>query len=377
MQPTRPLRICFPFVGDTVGGSHVSIAALIAALPSDAVEPVVVLHEEGLLAPFLAQRNIGYLRAPPAAPVDNGSILSQFFAMARCAPRLATFLRRQAIDIVHTNDARMHLTWGPAARLAGCRFIWHQRSADDSRRNAIYARLAHEILTISQHCKRILPPPMAANARVIAEPFDTTAQLPDRNRARQAALEACGAPAEANIVGYVGNFTGQKRPLVFVEAAAILRQRHERPMFFLMIGEPRAPLAQEIESRIDTLDLRDTCRLLGPRHPIEPWIAGCDVLVAPAINEGLGRTLIEAMLVGTPVVAADDGGHRELVRDGETGVLARPDDPQAFADAIGCLLDDCGRARALAAAAGEFSRTHFSAERHAAEMQSIYHALVQ
>lgn len=375
-QPIETLRVCFPFTGDTVGGSHLSVAALIEALPSGKVEPIVALHEDGPLAPYLENRGISHVRAPAVAAVGPGSIAAQIMAMARCAPPLATFLRRQSIDIVHTNDARMHLTWGPAARLAGCRFVWHQRSADDSRRNAQYSRIANKILTISQYCKQAFPAPMSAQATVVVEPFDTAAPAPESSSARKTLLQTYGAPADAKIVGYVGNLTQQKRPLVFLETARRLQDRSTGSFVFPMFGEAREPMEAMVEARIGDLGLRDVCRLMGPRYPIEPWIAACDVLVAPAVHEGLGRTLVEAMLVGIPVVAADDAGHREILDHGQTGLLVPPDNPEAFANAIAELLAREDYAHKLTLAAGDLARRRFSACGHAKHMQDIYRELV-
>ena len=80
-------------------------------------------------------------------------------------------------------------------------------------------------------------------------------------------------------------------------------------------------LKHEVTRKIAEHGLASQCVLMGPRFPIEPWIMGCDMLVAPAVNETFGRTLVEAMLCGTPVVAADDGGHKEIIRHGETGTV--------------------------------------------------------
>src|SRR3546814_14386086 len=60
-------------------------------------------------------------------------------------------------------------------------------------------------------------------------------------------------------------------------------------------------------------------------------MAACDALIVTAVEEPFGRTLIEAMLLRTPVVAANSGGNPEAIRHGETGLLAPADDPEAFA----------------------------------------------
>ena len=79
---------------------------------------------------------------------------------------------------------------------------------------------------------------------------------------------------------------------------------------------------------------------MGFRYPPEPWIAACDVLLVPAVEEPFGRSLIEAMLLGTPLIAADSGGNPEIIRHGETGYLVPPDDPDAFAERTLALLED-------------------------------------
>ena len=63
-----------------------------------------------------------------------------------------------------------------------------------------------------------------------------------------------------------------------------------------------------------------------------------DVLLVPAVREPFGRTLIEAMFLGTPVVATDDGGNREAI-GGDRG-LVPPDQPESFVETIHLLLTD-------------------------------------
>ena len=116
---------------------------------------------------------------------------------------------------------------------------------------------------------------------------------------------------------------------------------------------------------------------MGSRYPIEPWIAGMDVLIAPAVSEAFGRTLVEAMLCGTPVVAADDGGHREIIQHGKTGLLVEADSPVAFADAVCELLEKPEMARSIAATAKVEALKNYSVEAHVERIQSIYEAVLQ
>ena len=79
-----------------------------------------------------------------------------------------------------------------------------------------------------------------------------------------------------------------------------------------------------------------------------------DLLVWPAVNEAFGMALLEAQAHGCPVVAGGDGGVREVVRDGITGLVTPPGDVAALAAAVAGLLADGRRRRAMAAAARAF-----------------------
>jgi glycosyltransferase involved in cell wall biosynthesis len=267
----------------------------------------------------------------------------------------------------------MHLAWGPAARLAGARFIWHQRSAENSRRLGLYARLAHRVLTVSHFTKAKLPGTMGRRAEVVLNPFDVAPHQPKSIGERERLLTEMGAPSSARIVGYVANLSERKRPLVFVEMAAQLCTGN-RAIVFPMFGGARSPLREEVDALIRGRRLEGRCKLMGLRYPIEPLIAACDVIVAPAVAEPFGRAVVEPTLVGTPVIAADDGGNREILVHGKTGLLVRPDDARAFAAAVELLLDDAEQAARVASAAREMALERFSSAKHVADILAIYHA---
>jgi glycosyltransferase involved in cell wall biosynthesis len=265
----------------------------------------------------------------------------------------------------------MHRTWALAAKLAGAKVVWHQRSADSSRRLALYSRPADRVLTVSQFCKARLPGAMGRRAIVVANPFGLAPLSIDRTAARGRLVEELGARHDTRIVGFVGNLTEQKRPLLFIEMAATLCQGGNDFMF-PMFGETREPMVSAAQKFIAERGLDDRCVLMGARRPIEPWIAGCDILVVPGVNEGLGRTVIEANLCGTPVVAAAGGGHLEIVSHGETGLLVAVDEPAAFADAVGLLADKPDYATDLARTAAQAAAARFSREAHTATVLQLY-----
>ena len=368
--------VCYPFVGDSVGGSHRSMVPVIQGIMARGFEPLVVVHYDGPLAQFFASEGIAWVAPPAVRLVEAGGIAVQAARAAAAAPSLAGFLKRRGVAVVHTNDARMHLTWGPAARLAGSRFVWHQRSQEPSRRLGLYSGLASAVITISDYCRSSFAPAMVKRAMVIKDPNELAVSGVDRARSRRELLNELGCGEGAAIVGYVANLTRQKRPEFFLDIAKAIRDRTDGAVAFPMFGEKRPGLTEAIEARIGALGLGSAVRLMGPRYPIEPAIAGCDVLVAPAKAEGLGRTLIEAMLVGTPVIAADDAGHREAIRDGDTGRLVAADDAGAFADAVIGLLGDRAGREGMVGRAAEFARSEFANARHLDRLAAVYRDLL-
>jgi glycosyltransferase involved in cell wall biosynthesis len=96
------------------------------------------------------------------------------------------------------------------------------------------------------------------------------------------------------------------------------------------------------------------------------------VVACPSRREGFGMACLEAMAHGRPVVASAVGGLRDLVADGETGLLVPPGDPAALRRAIQQLLGDAGLRRRMGAAARERARERFSWEAHAEGMREVY-----
>jgi glycosyltransferase involved in cell wall biosynthesis len=141
------------------------------------------------------------------------------------------------------------------------------------------------------------------------------------------------------VVVYVGNVKVDKGAKVLVDAVAPLVRRHDRRDVLVCIvggGEHEGLVAD----RVRELGLGDHVRLCGRQdHALVAWwIAAGDVLCLPSFMEGCPNVVLEALASGRPVVATDVGGIPEIVRDGETGILVPPRDPEALAGALAQAL---------------------------------------
>jgi glycosyltransferase involved in cell wall biosynthesis len=104
--------------------------------------------------------------------------------------------------------------------------------------------------------------------------------------------------------------------------------------------------------------------------------AACDLYAWPAVNEAYGMAFLEAQAAGLPVVAGRSGGVPVVVRHGETGLLAAPDDTATFAAALGALLDDPGKRQGFAAAAPAAVAARHSLAAASRRLDRILHAVV-
>lgn len=378
MADERRLTICFPFSGDSIGGSHVSVLGLLKRLDQRRFRLVIVPEVAGgaiarMFEDFEVLTDPGARGTPvaPGQPFTAAKILSTFGSV----PPRARFLLQQGVDIVHSNDGRSHANWALAARLAGAKLLWHHRADPHALGLRLAAPLlASRVLTVSRFA---LPSPglwsAAARAEVAHSPFETSMEV-SRALARNKLVSEFGLPGDTLILGFFGNFVRRKRPLLFVDAVAQVAERLGRPVAGLMFGEAIDPaIAFHLQERLAQPNA-GSVRLAGFRPNGAQLIAGCDQLLVPAVREPFGRTLIEAMLVGTPVIAARSGGNIEALEDG-SGILVQADDPAALANASMDLANAPGHAQLMAERAQARARRKFSARRHAERVSEIYEEL--
>jgi glycosyltransferase involved in cell wall biosynthesis len=226
--------------------------------------------------------------------------------------------------------------------------------------------MANSIITISSYVRDSLPERLKKRASVILNPFDF--QVPTRVAGRSAVEPLIGEGR--SVIGFVGTLQRQKRPDVFLRAAAKIHARRPNTKF-LVIGRDGG-LEPEMRRLSAELGLANAVVFTGFRADAELLLAGCDMLLAPAVDEGYGRTLVEAMMCRVPVISSRSGGHIEVLGSGERGLLVPADDPEAFAAAAHSVLGQPAAGQVFADAGYEWARVTFSPERHAEAVAAEY-----
>ena len=112
-----------------------------------------------------------------------------------------------------------------------------------------------------------------------------------------------------------------------------------------------------------------------PRTQALGWVKSADVYVLNSTYEGLSHALVEAMLLGTPVIATNVGGNPELIEQGITGLLVAPNDDEGLYRALKQVAENPMAARARASAAEARARQFFSAERSLEKLQETLNTI--
>jgi glycosyltransferase involved in cell wall biosynthesis len=166
---------------------------------------------------------------------------------------------------------------------------------------------------------------------------------------------------------FVGALQPRKDPLCAVRALALLD-----PELKLAFVGPEKRGGGDVRREVARLGLEQRVRFLGhvPKEELAALYRGAACLVLPSRDEGFGLPVLEAMAVGTPVVASTAGALPEVA--GEAAVLVPPRDPAALADGVERALADRDRLRALGL---ERSR-HFTWQETARRTAAVYEELL-
>jgi glycosyltransferase involved in cell wall biosynthesis len=290
--------------------------------------------------------------------------------------RLYRLIRRARPDLVHLHSRIGADLWGGVAgRLAGVPVV-HTRRVDNPEPRpavAIKYRLHNRVIAISEEIGRVLvseglPP---HKLRVVRSAVDQGRYVRPCDRAAVAA--ALGVPTDALLLGVVAQLIDRKGHRVLLAALPPLVAAYPGlRVFFFGQGPLRPALAREIAAA----GLSGIVTLAGFRHDLETILPCLDLLVHPAMMEGLGVSLLQASSAGVPIVASRAGGIPEAVRDGENGLLVPPGDATALGAAIGELLADRERRRSLGMGGQALMAREFSLDTMVEGNLAVYRELV-
>jgi len=298
---------------------------------------------------------------------------------------LVRLLRRTRADIVHTHNVTPWLYAGIAARIIGTTLYHTEHSNLFPHQRALMAaerwlaRWTRLVISDSEKVKRQLVEGQGLPAQKIVtvlNGIDTAAfaaaagTAGAASAAHQRKRRELGLDGAAPLVGTVGRLAAVKDQATLLEAFAQVATRfpHAR---LLMIGD--GPMRPSLEARAKALGIAPRVLFLGRRTDIAELLPLLDVFVLSSVSEGLPLTVLEAMACGVPVVATDVGGLREVVSDGQTGLLVPVKSPERLAQAVATLLGDAAGRRTMGETARRRAATQFDVSHMVRGYEAAYH----
>jgi len=289
------------------------------------------------------------------------------------ALKLARFVRRNEIEIVHAHVARDYPLAALAARRGGARLVLTRHVLFPlSRVHKLTLRRTVRVIAVSQAVAEGL------QAQGIFDPekivcihngIDVDRFIKGRENA--AIREGADKKLRVGMVGHLAPIKGQED---FIRAAASVCSRRD-DVEFIIAGEDKSRNGEHrrgLEKLIDELSLNQRVSLIGWVNDVAHLLPTFDLFVSPSRSEPFGLSIVEAMAGGVPVVATMSEGAREIIDHGQTGHLVPIGDVEALARAIVELLSDPNERDRVRDNAQRAVRERFSFERMLEATEQAY-----
>jgi PEP-CTERM/exosortase A-associated glycosyltransferase len=182
-------------------------------------------------------------------------------------------------------------------------------------------------------------------------------------------------------IGFIGSFYGYEGLDVLVQAIPAILSFESRARLLLVGGGPEEA---RLQRQVTALGLSDKVHFAGrvPHDRVTEYYSVVDLLAYPRKSIRLTETVtplkpLEAMAQGRLLVASDVGGHRELIEHGRTGLLFRPDDATALAEAVRAMLDQRNRWPEIRQAGREFVMRSRNWRASVGRYPAVYEAAIE
>lgn len=187
---------------------------------------------------------------------------------------------------------------------------------------------------------------------------------------KHALRERFGLPTSVPIIGAVGRMAAGKGFSNLIKALEFLDRRRV-PFSLVMVGS--GPILLELERQCDLSLSKNKFLFTGAVPNPTDWYHAFDLLCMPSIHhEGMPNVIMEACAAGLPVIASQVGGIPELIEDGITGFLVKPNHIGGLADQLEKLLVDTNLRQEMGCAGREKMEREFSASKMIARMKRVY-----
>lgn len=336
-----------------VGGAQGLLVLLAKKIPRADYETLVcVLQPDGTIRELLEEQGarVFCFNRPRFSILSPAKFFLYFYRNVR---DIISLCRRYQVDVVHCHLSDAEFIGIPAGWLAGVRRVIStvhypallpERKRGDVRNylRVLLTRLVYHLADavvavsadIADNLKSLFRLDQA-KIKIIVNGIDVEAMqgiIPDPQW-----LDSVGARPGERIITAVGRLMPPKGHCYLLEALARLASKFGN-IRLLLVGD--GELRGSLERRAHQLGIDRMVSFLGSRSDVHRILSLTEVFVLPSISEGTSLALLEAMAAAKPIVATDIPGNSAILKNGVSGLLVPPGDPEGLACAIAFFLDN-------------------------------------
>jgi glycosyltransferase involved in cell wall biosynthesis len=293
--------------------------------------------------------------------------------------RLAIFVRRQGVQIIHTSDRpRDAMACVMLARVTRAKCIIHAHVGYGDWMSPLLKwslKRADALIVVSDFVgyTLVVSGHPSAKIHVVLNAIDPTDWIPGRGR--DEARRELGLPPDVPVILTVCRLFPAKGPGELVSALPAIRKQYPDIRLLIVGQELVAGFQKQLEELARDLGVADNVIFTGRRSDVAKLMAAADIYAMPSLGEPFGLVFLEAMAMELPVVALDSGGAPEVVEDGTTGLLSKPGDGAALTEHLLSLLGDPERRRLMGINGRRRVLDYFTLARMAQDTANVYEQL--
>ncbi|MGM0442131.1 MAG: glycosyltransferase family 4 protein [Elusimicrobiota bacterium] len=366
-------NILFMNHGQMLGGAEESLGLLLKHIDRDKYHPVVLAERRN-------KRFIKYLKDIDIKIINfefiYGNPLKNIFKILKSVRKLDNIVKEENIDLLYANTAKTH-------KLSCLYKVLYNRSIKNiyhiRELNAKWRIFDREIVP-GQTCRAI-----AVSEAIKTRYVDEIGFKPDNIKIVYNSAESqksyssldlrkqYGIKEKKFLAGCAGRIATRKGYENAIKAVSEISEKDD--IFLLIAGEEQKSednYKNKLQKLVVEKDMNDRIFFTGYIDNIELFMKELDVFIMPTLrNESFGRTVLEAMLCGIPVIGTDVGGIPEIIEDGKNGFIVESGNFRQIAEKLKYLMENKNILEKMAKYAEKSSSEKFSVNNYITGVETV------
>lgn len=341
------------------------------------------LHDLGHEVYLLCRDNSKLFEEAIKKGIKAFPILENNTGLLHSILKLNNLLKNNHFDVIHTHLSHDLWTMVPAMKLSHskARLFLTKHMGSSVRKKDIFHKYLYNkvdcIFAVSNYVKDSILHTCPVDQRRVSVLHDAiSVSLFNKNKYdKTLTRKEFKLPENCIIIGMVGRITPGKGHEDLLEAIKIIEEKTNKQIYFLIAGGAsygEEKYEEKIHALASELKILDKVIFIGFQKDVAKIMSIMDILVFPSHLESFGITLLEAMAMELPIIASNNAGIPDIIKDGETGILIPPKDPTALSGAIIKLAGDLRLCKKLGAAGRKRVEESFNLDINILQLEKYY-----